>query len=121
MIHELYESAAVIHGHKCPGLAIGVRAAAEAKRILEAPGESLSCVAEKNACFIDGIRSVAGCTEKKGRLSFNITGKVAFTFTNNASGKTVRLDFVGNKPGLSREEQIEYILTAPLDEIFAAS
>lgn len=121
MIHELYESAAVIHGHKCPGLAIGVRAAAEAKRILEAPGESLSCVAEKNACFIDGIRSVAGCTEKNGRLSFNITGKVAFTFTNNASGKTVRLDFVGNKPGLSREEQIECILTAPLDEIFAAS
>ena len=29
-IHELFEAAGNLHGHLCPGLAIGVRAAAEA-------------------------------------------------------------------------------------------
>ena len=32
-IHELYLKAGELHGHYCPGLAIGVRAGAEALRI----------------------------------------------------------------------------------------
>ena len=35
MIHELYRKAGELHGHTCPGLAIGVRAALEALRILD--------------------------------------------------------------------------------------
>ena len=35
MIRKQYEEAARFHGHACPGLAIGVRAAAEALRLLE--------------------------------------------------------------------------------------
>ena len=34
MIKELYEKAGELHGHYCPGLAIGVRAAAAALDIL---------------------------------------------------------------------------------------
>lgn len=33
-IHELFEAAGNLHGHLCPGLAIGVRAAAEAGGLL---------------------------------------------------------------------------------------
>ena len=33
MIKELYEKAGELHGHYCPGLAIGVRAAAAASAI----------------------------------------------------------------------------------------
>ena len=41
-IHELFEAAGNLHGHLCPGLAIGVRAAAEAGGLLH--GE-LRCAA----------------------------------------------------------------------------
>ena len=47
-IHELFEAAGNLHGHLCPGLAIGVRAAAEAGGLLH--GE-LRCAIESRACL----------------------------------------------------------------------
>lgn len=121
MIHELYERAAVFHGHKCPGLAIGVRAAAEAKRILEIEDiqdKELYCVAENSACYIDGIQALLGCTFGKGNLICRYTGKTAFTFYHGSAGKSLRLvmrelDFSGD-----RDAMTEYILTAPLSKVF---
>ena len=62
MIHELYQKAGELHGHYCPGLAIGVRAAFEALRILKVENihsHSLYCIAESRACFQDGIQVVS--------------------------------------------------------------
>ena len=57
------------HGHICPGLAIGFRAA----RILmgrlnvrKAPDEELLAIVETDACGADAIQVMTGCTFGKG-------------------------------------------------------
>ena len=59
MIKELYKKAGELHGHYCPGLAIGVRAAAEALEILKPvkKAHNLCCIAENRACYLDGIQA----------------------------------------------------------------
>ena len=69
-IHELFEAAGNLHGHLCPGLAIGVRAAAEAGGLLH--GE-LRCAIESRACWADGFQSVLGATVGNGRLCLRET------------------------------------------------
>ena len=76
-IHELFEAAGNLHGHLCPGLAIGVRAAAEAGRLLH--GE-LRCAIESRACWADGFQSVLGATVGNGMLCLRETGKPVFNF-----------------------------------------
>ena len=120
MIHELYKKAGELHGHYCPGLAIGVRAAFEALRILEIEkkGFPLYCIAENRACYQDGIQVVFGTTLGDGNLELRQRGKTAFNFYDRSSGKSVRLIAKSWPEGLSREELTEFILTAPLDEVF---
>lgn len=116
MIKEKFERAAAFHGHKCPGLAIGVRAAAEAMRLLGT--EKLSCLAESSACYIDGIQALCGCTVGNGKLKFHPTGKTAFSFYTD-EGESVRLLLKQSSGEMSREERIDYLLTAPLEEVYS--
>lgn len=81
-IHELFEAAGNLHGHLCPGLAVGVRAAAEASGLLH--GE-LRCAIESRACWADGFQSVLGATVGNGRLCLRETGKPVFNFTARAA------------------------------------
>ena len=120
MIHELYQKAGELHGHFCPGLAIGVRAAAEALRILgtERGGFSKYCIAENRACYQDGIQVVFGTTLGDGNLELRQRGKTAFNFYDRSTGKSVRLVAKSWPEDLSRPELAEFILTAPLDEVF---
>ena len=120
MIHELYQKAGELHGHYCPGLAIGVRAAYEALRILEVKekGTGLYCIAESRACYIDGIQMVFGVSWGKGNLEIRDRGKTAFNFYDRASGKSVRLILQPMPEGLKKEESIEFLLTAPFERVF---
>ena len=120
MIHELYKKAGELHGHYCPGLAIGVRAAAEALRILEIEkkGHALYCIAENRACYQDGIQMIFGTTLGNGNLELRPRGKSAFNFYDRSTGRSVRLVAIERPGNLSREEMAEYILTAPLDDVF---
>lgn len=120
MIRELYQKAGEMHGHYCPGLAIGVRAAAEALRILEIEKKdhSLYCIAEHRACYQDGIQMVFGTTLGNGNLELRPRGKTAFNFYDRSRGRSVRLVVKSFPEGLSREETTEFILTAPFDEVF---
>ena len=121
MIQELFEKAAVMHGHKCPGLAIGVRAAAEAIRLLgieNIHSHGLYCIAENRACYIDGLQTVFGTTLGNGNLEIRPRGKTAFNFYDRLAGKSLRL-IAGSWPeGLSRQEMIAFILTAPPERVF---
>ncbi len=122
MIKEKYEQAAELHGHKCPGLAMGVRAAEEAKRLLDIESvndKSFTCIAESCACYIDGIQALTHCTVGNGRLVFNKTGQAAFNFYYGATGESVRLMLNALPTGMSRQELIDYILTAPLKKIYS--
>lgn len=120
MIHELYQKAGELHGHYCPGLAIGVRAAFEALRILNVKekGTGLYCIAESRACYIDGIQMVYGVSWGKGNLEIRDRGKTAFNFYDRSTGRSVRLLDKDWPKGLSKPEMIEYLLTAPFEQVF---
>lgn len=78
MEQQLWEKAIAFHGHACPGLAIGVRAATEAIKRLNlsfSEDEEVVCVTENDACGVDGIQAILSCTAGKGNLKFRDTEK----------------------------------------------
>ena len=120
-IMEKFDKSAEFHGHKCPGLAIGVRAAAEAQKILDidhSSDEEIVCISENDACGVDGIQVILGCSAGKGNLIFRIRGKQAYSFFNRNNGKSIRLVLKDLPKMESREEKQRYILEAPLNEVF---
>lgn len=95
--HDRFAEAARFHGHICPGLALGYRAAGialERLRSGRAEDEELVTIAETDACGVDAIQVLTGCTAGKGNLLFKDHGKHAFTFINRVTGDAVRV--VGN-------------------------
>lgn len=117
----LWNRAADFHGHKCPGLSIGFRAALYAIDLLEltfSDDEQVVCITENDACGVDAIQAILGCSVGKGNLLFHITGKQAFSFYNRKTGQSVRL--VLNKPQtpMTREESYEYYHTARQETLF---
>ena len=120
-----WEDCAQFHGHKCPGLAIGYRAAVLAMEKLGlsegSQDEELVCISENDACGVDAIQVITGCTAGKGNLIFHMTGKEAYSFYCRKSGKSIRLVFQRDdteKTKMSKEERMQQILTAPAEELF---
>ncbi|MDD3553455.1 MAG: FmdE family protein [Deltaproteobacteria bacterium] len=110
------------HGHACPGLAIGFRACEAAKQAMDihfSQDEELVCVTENDACGVDAVQVLTGCTFGKGNLIYRDVGKMAFTFFERHSGKGVRVVFKGAVPeGMDRNKWQGHILTAPIPELF---
>jgi len=111
------------HGHACPGLAIGYRASEAAVQKLNitfSKDEELVCVTENNACGVDAVQLLTGCSIGKGNLIYKGTGKQAFSFFNRNTGDKLRIVFKNtlNREGMDREVIQDYILKAPLDELF---
>ena len=82
------------HGHTCPGLAIGYRAAKAGLELLEerrAEDEEIVAVVENNACGVDAVQVLTGCTFGKGNFIHKDHGKHVFTFFGRNTGKGVRL------------------------------
>lgn len=120
-IHEIYKEAGRLHGHYCPGLASGVRAGLTAAEILNVNPEEnqhLWCIYEKPACFADGVQWTFNTSVGKGNLIYHPTGKAVFSFYDGDSGKSVRLSLKNLGLNMSRDEQTEYILNAPAEELF---
>ena len=89
-----YEEAVKFHGHSCGGLSSGYRVAIAAMKALgvERPkDEELVAIAETDACSVDAIQMITGCTAGKGNLIINDYGKHAFTFFCRRSNKAVRV------------------------------
>lgn len=117
----LWEKAVAFHGHECPGLAIGVRACelvTELFGIGVSDDEQLVCVTENDACGVDGVQVLLGCTMGKGNLIYRGTGKQAFSFFERKSGKKVRLVLKPFQGEMSRPERQKFILEAPFEEVF---
>jgi formylmethanofuran dehydrogenase subunit E len=80
------------HGHWCPGLAIGIRAAEWAlKEMGKSPDEEIVAVVETDMCGVDAIQYLTGCTFGKGNLIHKDFGKNAYTFYRRRDGKAMRL------------------------------
>lgn len=81
------------HGHMCPGLAMGVQAAAIALREIgaHAKDEEVVAVVETDMCAVDAIQFLTGCTFGKGNLIHHDWGKNAFSFYRRSDGRAIRL------------------------------
>lgn len=122
MNQENWNRAVKFHGHECPGLAIGVRASEIAMELLGvgvSKDEELVCVTENDACGVDGVQVLTGCSMGKGNLIYRGTGKMAFSFFERKSGRKVRLFLKPLAGEMSRPERQAFILSAPAEEVFA--
>lgn len=118
---KTWEDCVAFHGHTCGGLAIGYRASLYAARLLEleySDDEQVVCIAENDACGVDGIQVMLGCSVGKGNLLFHIRGKQAFSFYNRKNGRSVRLVLRPKPEGLKKEESLSYYLDCEDDRMF---
>jgi len=101
------------HGHFCPGMLIGWRAAKLAMKLLETSrdrDEEMVAITENDACGVDAIQFILGCTFGKGNLHFRDHGKQAFTIFRRSDGKGVRLVLKSPDRELTREESAKRML-----------
>lgn len=118
----LWEKAIAFHGHVCPGIAIGYQAALYAIELLDltfSADEGVVCISENDACGVDAIQAILGCSVGKGNLLFHITGKQAFSFYCRKNGTSVRLVLRQRPEGMSREESLHYIKDGDPHDLFA--
>lgn len=103
-----FEDAVRFHGHACPGLAFGFRAAEIALAELglgPARDEELVAVCENRSCAVDAIQVLTGCTAGKGNLIFREYGKQVYTFIKRQNGEAVRLAVCWEASPESPEQQ----------------
>ncbi|MDD9302043.1 MAG: TraR/DksA C4-type zinc finger protein [Desulfobacter sp.] len=117
---NLIEATISFHGHSCPGLAIGIRAAELAMEKLEIQKTANSlCVTETDMCGVDAIQFLTGCSFGKGNLVHKDFGKSAFTFFNRDTSQGFRALFLDNGPQQEdRTARIRQIMAADLEDIF---
>ncbi|MFZ5764619.1 MAG: FmdE family protein [Thermodesulfobacteriota bacterium] len=78
------------HGHRCPGLTIGIRAAELGLREFGPAATTLVAVVETDMCGVDAIQFLTGCTFGKGNLIHLDYGKMAFSFYDRACQRGLR-------------------------------
>lgn len=89
-----FDNTVAFHGHACPGLALGYRVAVAAMsrlRVNRDEDEDLVAIVENDACSVDAIQFVCGCTFGKGNLIFRDHGKHAYTFFNRTTKQGIRI------------------------------
>ncbi|WP_315709723.1 FmdE family protein [Brenneria uluponensis] len=108
MTVEEFEMALAFHGHKCPAMPLGFRAAKAAMQALgaeRAKDKELHVISETGkghaaGCFLDGVMSATGCTYGKSNIEKRYYNKMAFTLIDVKAGCSVRVrlkdKFFGN-------------------------
>ncbi|MGE5416397.1 MAG: FmdE family protein [Acidobacteriota bacterium] len=140
------EKAIDFHGHICPGLLMGLRAAEFAREYLGVSpdvDEELLAIVETDSCGADAIQAVLGCTFGKGNFIFKDYGKNVYTIASRDKNKAIRIAAIfgvnngpegdrfrelGRKGQLTNEEineredlrgvLFEKIMTRPFEEMF---
>jgi len=119
-----FEEVVRFHGHVCPGVAIGYRmalAGLAALKEMRAEDEELVAIVENDACGVDALQFLTGCTFGKGNLIFHDYGKSAYTLYSRKTGQGVRItsraDAIPAEIRDDRAARIDWILTAPEDAL----
>jgi len=121
MDKQQWDKCVQFHGHECPGLAIGFKAC---EAVMEKLGikfsedEEVVCVTENDACGVDAIQVITGCSMGKGNLLYRSTGKQAYSFFNRTTGASIRLVLKPFKGEMDRKERQEYLLHTPACDVF---
>lgn len=121
MKNATWNDCVAFHGHSCGGLTIGWKAALYAIELLElkfSDDEEVCCICENDACCVDAIQVMLGCSAGKGNLLFHLTGKQAFNIYERNSGRSVRLVLRKKPEGMSREESFAYYQSREPEELF---
>ena len=108
---DLWEKCVDFHGHTCGGLRIGYAAASYAMELMHigfSDNEQVVCISENDACGVDAIQVMLGCSIGKGNLLFRMRGKQAFSFYNRRTGAAVRLVLKPKPQGMTKEESFAY-------------
>ena len=104
-LQKLLRFCGLLHGHYCPGSAMGVKAAARAVNELGVKStgmEEVIAIVETNSCFADGVQMVTGCSLGNNALIYRDYGKTSVTLARR-TGEAIR---IAAKPdGLSLEER----------------
>ena len=123
-----YSEIVQFHGHECPGLAIGYRMAQAGMKALNAirsADEQIVAIVENDACGVDALQYLTGCTFGKGNLIFHDYGKHVYTLYSRSSRKGIRVVFHGKGvlPGMrdNRAAFTEFILNCPDEELLTVS
>ncbi len=123
-MEKLWERVVRFHGHECPGLAIGFKAALAAKEYLgcdDSEDEEILCISENDACGVDAIQSLLKCTVGKGNLIIRLTGKSVYHFYNRTNGKSIRLSLKSSKTQMDRKNYKKHLLKEDAKELFEVS
>ena len=118
---KTWQDCVAFHGHECGGLTIGYKASLYAIRLLElefSADEQVVCISENDACGVDGIQVMLGCSVGKGNLLFHMRGKQAFSFYNRKNGKSVRLVLKPRPEGMTKAESFAYYQSCQPEEMF---
>lgn len=119
----LWDKAVAFHGHVCGGLTIGYRAAVYAIELLNlefSEDEDVVCITENDACGVDAIQAILGCSIGKGNLLFHMRGKQAFSFYDRKNDKSIRLVLKPKPAGMTKEQSFDYYQTCEASEMFEA-
>lgn len=118
---KTWNDCVAFHGHECGGLTIGYKASLYAIQLLElafSADEQVVCIAENDACGIDAIQVMLGCSIGKGNLLFHMRGKSAYSFYNRKTGKSVRLVLKPKPEGMTKEASFAYYQGCRPEEMF---
>jgi len=94
-LDELLAASAALHYHRCPRQVLGVRIGLMAARLLaiDLPREDkrLLTIVETDGCAVDGISVATGCRVGRRTLRVEDYGKVAATFVDTHTERSVRV------------------------------
>ena len=118
---KTWQDCVAFHGHECGGLTIGYKASLYATQLLKldfSADEHVVCISENDACGVDAIQVMLGCSIGKGNLLFHMRGKSAYSFYNRKTGKSVRLVLKPKPEGMTKEESFGYYQACRPEEMF---
>ena len=118
---KTWNDCVAFHGHECGGLTIGYKASLYAIELLNlefSADEQVVCVSENDACGVDAIQVMLGCSLGKGNLLFHMRGKSAYSFYNRKTGQSVRLVLKPGPVGMTREESFAYMQAQAPKDLF---
>ena len=127
MEDRIWKKCVEFHGHECGGLMIGYRAALYAVRLLNlslkengciSRDEQLVCISENDACGVDAIQVILGCSVGKGNLLFHMCGKQAFSIYDRETDRSVRLVLRPRPKGMKKEDTMKYFESCTDEEMF---
>ena len=118
---KTWKDCVAFHGHECGGLTIGYKASLYAAELLGlefSDDEQVVCISENDACGVDAIQVMLGCSVGKGNLLFHMRGKQAFSVYNRKTGKAVRLVLKPRPEGMTKEESFAYYQSCEPKDMF---